>query len=613
MIDFKWRTIIAGALYVHSEKGSDVFGSGTSANPFQSLRRAWESQVTKPTTIICYGFFSEDMGDGNHGCTIRGDYMGAATFDGADTYLIYGFSHSHLIITNCVEGNSSVVVASGSGLFAGAGRASYANNVGNALHVYGVAGSPVILDKTGVYWGVAGGISAVSYCVFSRLKNNTTYPISLGSQTADGGQHNTFYGVPIARRRKRITSTAFVIYTAIFAAWDMFADDAGITLQSCLIAADCKWYYNGVEIPVSGTTSEARQASLIAGMNTAGIPEINRMKFVSCLFSTQTATELFNNPEKIDFTLKLTSDGVIVPGVYYGALPPAVNIPILTNSSGVAASWDENSTAGCVVVQNDAICLDESSSELTGEVYSKIITINPTEINIDGIFANFASKYAGYQAKLNTFPEMGLSYTEGEILPIGRYIVKGTVVYNSNNIGDDGAVVVTATGTTFIDSGTGSQLMSIEDCNTPDVVYLRETPMPYVKINSGAGLQSGGMYLNLGNENITYRGRTIVPHESFVAENAVDTFTASAGYQIGVMFDDSRVPSVPWIPCSLWGEYFVWKTAGVINNDSKGIPISSGNYLSYQTSANGGYSASIIKSVMNKAYFQLRVTVKKYR
>jgi hypothetical protein len=79
------------------------------------------------------------------------------------------------------------------------------------------------------------------------------------------------------------------------------------------------------------------------------------------------------------------------------------------------------------------------------------------------------------------------------------------------------------------------------------------------------------------------------------------------------MFDDSRVPSSVWIPARMWGEYFVWKSAGVVQYDADGLPISSGNYLSYQTTANGGYSDQIMKTIMNKAYFQLKVTAKKYR
>ena len=613
MKPIRWRTTVTGAIYVCSKIGSDLFGDGTQANPYESLRRAWESNTTKPANIVCRGYFCEDMGDGNHVCNIRGDYMGAAVFDGADTYLIYGFGHINMVIVNCAPGNPEVVVNTGSWLLAGVGRANIASSVGDASRVLGVAGSPVVMDRTGLYMGVAGGITAVSYCVFSRIRNNSSYPVSLGSQAADMGQHNTFYGVPIAQRRKRLTQLAFTLYSSIFAAWDMFADDAGITFNTCLIAADCKWYYNGVEIPITGATSDARQASLIAGMDAAGVPSASRPVFVDCLFSPQTSSQLFNNPEKIDFTLIPGSDACIVPGVYYGALPPALNVPIMDESSGVPATWDEQSAAGCVTVASNAICIDDTSLDLNGEILSKIITINPSDVNINGVFANFATKFSGYNAALNTQVITGVEYSAGESLPVGRYIVKGTVVYNDQNVGDNAIVVALTTGTTFADSATGSKLIAIEQPNVDDVVYMRETPMPYATVLATDGLQAGGVYLNTGAENITYRGRTIVPHESFVAQNSVDTFTALAGYRLGVMFDDTRIPSVPWIPCQLWGEYFVWRASGVVQTDTDGIPVSSGNYLSYQTSANGGYSNLLMKSIMNRAYFQFKVAVKKYR
>ena len=75
------------------------------------------------------------------------------------------------------------------------------------------------------------------------------------------------------------------------------------------------------------------------------------------------------------------------------------------------------------------------------------------------------------------------------------------------------------------------------------------------------------------------------------------------------MFDDTRVPSAEWIPAQLWGEYFVWKQGGVVQLDGDGVPISSGNYLSYQTSANGGYSNLLIKSILTTAYVQFKLAI----
>jgi hypothetical protein len=250
---------------------------------------------------------------------------------------------------------------------------------------------------------------------------------------------------------------------------------------------------------------------------------------------------------------------------------------------------------------------------MQGEIYSKIITINPSEININAFFAQFASKFKGYYLSLYNDDTVGDEYSEGDIIPSGFYVVKGTVVYNGNNYGDNSIIMVKNEGTSFVDASTGSVILAISDANFLNVIWIRETAMAYLYIESSDGLEAGATYLNNGDENIVYRSRTIVPGESFIAVNNTDTFSGSEGYKVAVMFDDSRVPSAEWIPVDLYGDYFVWKSAGVIQYDADGIPISSGNYLSYQTTANGGYSDQIVKSIMNKAYFQLKLIASKYR
>ena len=614
MKPYKWRITISGAVYVDSMTGSDLMGNGTQSDPFRTLRKAWDYSGTKPTSIVCRGFFSEDMADGNHACTIRGDYMGAATFDGNDVYTIYGFTHIDFVAVNCAVGSLDMVVWSASGLFAGVGRASTANAVGNAISVYGVAGSPVIIDRSGLYWGIIGGTSAVQYNVFSKIKNNSTHPVSLGFSGNITLRNNVMYGCRIANRRKRITTYVGTFYLSIFADFDLFADETGVTFDTCLFTSDCKWYYGATEIVITGSTSAAREASLIAGMDALEIPTASRPVFVNCKFSTQLATDVFNNPEKVDFTLKHNGDGVRGIGLYYGALPPAINIPIMDDSSQTAETWDENSVSGCVAVSGNSICIDELSADFNGEILSKILIINPQEININAIFAQFAAKFQTYRAYLYDVALTGLTYTDADELPIGRYIVKGSIVYDGVNIGDNAICVVTTTGTYFTDVNDNSVLIALEDANISNVCYVRQSPLIYTRIKAADGLQAGATYLNSGLENITYRGRTIVPHESFVAANSVDTFSASsADYEIGVMFDDTRVPSSEWIPAQLFGEYFNWLQSGVQQYDTDGVPISSGNYLSFQTSTNGGYSNLLTKSILNRVYLQFRVKVKRYR
>lgn len=150
----RWRIAPSGTegtttVYVHSRFGSDLYGDGTRANPYQSLGKAYRAKLTKPTSIICIGRFSEMLADGNHACHISGDYYGAATFDGAGYYVLYGFGHSSLIITNTGVGTYDLAVFTGSEALAGVGRAYSACYVGYANYVHGVAGSNTFPNLTG--------------------------------------------------------------------------------------------------------------------------------------------------------------------------------------------------------------------------------------------------------------------------------------------------------------------------------------------------------------------------------------------------------------------------------------------------------------------------------
>jgi hypothetical protein len=609
MKPFKWRTINAGYRYVDGDAGCDLKGVGTMDNPYKTLRRAWDATTTKPSVIICRGYFSEDMADGNHAAAINGDYMGAATFDGNDTFLIYGFAHSNLIIKNCAPGSELFTVHVGSGLLAGAGRAS-AVSVGNANGVYGVLGSPVLLDNTGLYMGAIGGSTAVSGNIYSRPKSNPSYPISLSGYSTNSQTSITVCGCRIANRQKKVSTYAQTYFNSVLADFDMFVDDSYITLDGCLIAADCKWYYGSTEIVISGTTSQERQDSLINQATALGVTAF--IGLANCVFSLQTKVELFNNPDKLDYTLKLTSDAIKGSGLYYGAMPAALDIPIMDSSAELKETWDENSAAGCVAVSGNAIAIDELSGLETGEILSKVIRFNPSEINMNAIFADFSSKFTGHNSYLWNDALLGLAYTSADELPIARYVVKGSIVYEGENYGDGAIMVVDVAGTFFTDTNSYSTVTELLDANISNVVYIRELPYIFVRIQSTDGLQQGATYFNYGNETITYRSRNIVSGESFVAENSVDTFTSSAGYEIGVMFDDTRVPASQWVPAQLFGDYFVWKQGGAIQLDTDGVPVSSGNYLSFQTIANGGYSDQLIKSILTTAYAQFRIVVKRF-
>ena len=630
----KWRTAPTGTegtatVYADSRFGSDLFGTGTRANPYQSLGKAYRATSSRPSKIVCRGRFSEMLADGNHACEISGDYYGAATFDGAGYYLIYGFTHNNFIVVNTGVGTYDLAVYTGSEALAGVGRAHNASGVGFAYSAYGVAGSSVMIDRASLYWGCIGGMTACKYIGFSRPRHNGTYRISLGSYgSCVGLAHGTVYGCVIEDRTKHFTQGTTTFTSTAFGEFAMIANDPSMAYTGCLFAADARWYYltgshgstgTVIELPLSGTTSAERQASLLEQLSAKyeeyGIAEASRYmpKFTDCIFSTQTSEEIFNNPSKQDFTLREGSDAILNDSTYIGAFPPALNVPILNDSTGVVGSWDELSASGCITVADDTICLDETSTSMSGEILSKIVKINPANYQLNGIFAHCIDKFTDYCAYLNRQQITGASYSAGETLPIGVYIVKGSVIYQENNISNNSILVVSENNTTFADDNYTSQLIEVLHPNTMDVVYIRARSTIYAKIKASDGLERGGIYLNIGNKNVTYHGRVYAPGESFVAKYDNETFTCDdAAYEVGIMFDDSRVPTSEWVPARMFGEYFVMKQSGAIRLDANGIPVSSGNYLAYQTTANGGFSDQLRKSIISQAYVQFAIFVNKY-
>lgn len=638
--EFKWRKTPSGTegtstVYVHSDTGSDLFGDGTRANPYQTLGRAYRGGGTKPSRIIGVGRFSEMMADGNHSCVIEGDYYGAMVFDGAGYYVLYGFRHNDLIITNTGIGEYDLVVHTGSVLYAGVGSAYNAHYVGNAGIVCGVAGSSCLIDNSSHYWGVLGGTTAVKYVGFSRPKAGY-YPISLGS---NGGAvtHDTFYGCRIANRQRKVTSK-FECASSIFADFDMFADDAA-TFTQVLFGSDCEWYYKdlletdtpqfriivdtlSVSETVVFTADTVNGTMTIGGGGVTDIPSAigalytagritSKPTFVTCIFSTQTASQIFNNPTKQDFTLKAGSDAIVSDYAHYGAFPPCLNVPIMSDSSGVAGTWDENTCDGLInVSQDNEICIDETSLATEGSILSKIVQVNPATTMIAGIYSAYASKFADYGCALWS-PSIlhSETYSAGDELPVGRYLVHGAIVYDGQNFENRSVIVVSQENTTFTDDNVVSTLLQLKDANISNVVYIRTLPAIYRKIKASEGLQRGATYLNCGESNITYRTRTIVPGESFVAENSTDSFIGNdADCEIAVMFDDTRVPYAEWLPAQLFGEFFVVKESGTVRLDDYDVPISSGNYLAWQSTANGGYSASRRNSIKQR-YFQFKLAI----
>ena len=650
--NYQWRTAPAGVtegdttVYVDSSTGSDLKGLGTREKPYQSLAKAWRLHKVggvgankKPAIIICRGVFSEELQDGNHTTFINGDYFGAATFNGKNQYVLYAFKHSKLMIINTMN--------DGTNLFAGVGAAAIAYSVGNAYNVGGVAGASVLLDNTALYWGVitVGGTAATpNFNCWSRPKISS-YKISLGlGYQTTIMPNNTIYGCDISNRAYRVTTTAAKFSLSIFAAFDMYADEP-CQFTNCLFAADVNWYYTeaGVLVQVlvdknetsativltldeinktmtvgggAGAAKVVDIPTAIAGLVAGGkITSQNRPVFTTCKFSKQISTQIFNNPEKQDFTLKINGDGLITSAAYYGAFPPSLNVPILDFSEGIPGTWDETTAAGKIYVDEDCIKMDESSLAKSGSIESKVIQIDTSRYNLAAIYSAFISNFKDNGSAMWEPTNRGTEYAAAEELPIGRYAVNGTVTYDGilrqKSVGD--IVVVETTGTTFTTID-GSTLIQLIDSNISDVVYVRTTPAVYVNIKQGDGLQEGATYINCGEENIIYQERTVGIKESFVAKNSVDDFIhADAEYRIGAVFQDTRIPltirqKALWIPAQLFGEYFVVKNRTGVKIDDNGIPVSSGNYLSWAGYPDG--YVDFTRKAIKERYIQFKFIIK---
>ena len=394
-----------------------------------------------------------------------------------------------------------------------------------------------------------------------------------------------------------------------------------------------------------GNTSAERQADLIAKITdkyTEWGQTVVKATFNSCIFSDKTSYEIFVDVDRSCYNLKPGCEAVTKSGTYYGALPPAEYVPIYTDSTGIAESWDERTCGGCISVEQDTditgnpqpgtICVDDVSIDLTGEIYSKILAIDPKEIQLSGFYAVSESKFNDYATHLNLVSRMDTSneYLAGDSLPIGRYKVRGSVILSqtvsdtvvTTVIGNGGNAVVTGTNASFADDGVTSALIPYIDPNIMDVIYCRCRSVIYRTVQAGQPLYPNVTYYNNTQETLTYRSRPIVPGESFVCMNAEDVFTCENDptISIAIMFDDRTniasaerlVPAAEWVPAQLWGEYFVDKAGGVMQHDTDGIPISSGNYLAFQPTSAGGYSDRMHKSILNQKYIQLAIFVNRF-
>lgn len=636
MRDYVWLTAPSDTegtttVYVDSVFGDDRQGTGYRTAPYKTLTKAWTAKETKPSTIVCRGLFSEQMTEGKHSTNIYGDYYGAAVFDGQGKYLIYGYNVSKLIILNA-QSDSSVNVSTNTVRFRGVGRASSAGNVGIASVAHGVigVGAPsAFVGNSGLYWGIIGGNTAVKNIVYWKpFCSEETYLLTLGTLSQPCLNYCTVYdagfdalGNPTKMRKfpnASNTANGIVQSTILSKVVIILNDQLQKKFASCLFAADCKYYYfegensksGYTEISLDGVAKEERAQYLVDILTQLYADKsiaANKKYFPSfenCIFSDQTAEELFNNPERGDMTLIPNCDADTENG-YLGALPPAKNVPILTDSTGKKETWDERSASGCVVVSDDKIFIDPNSTSDRGSIMSKIITINPKTTQFNGIYAITSGKWnygyiLGSNDKYTTSGENAIyepiPYTEGDTIKAGLYMVTDGEVVIDDYIYSKGEAFKVSADYTLV----GGSVVSVLEPNAGEVLYCRCRSVIYQYAEKGAALTRGATYLNVSGEDVSYHGRKIVHGESFVCMS--DGEVADA--KLAIVFDDDSVPPSEWVPARFWGEYYVGKENGAIKYDAYGIPYGSGNIRTWN-------QKSLYKSVLDRKYVQFKIEVTK--
>jgi len=650
-----WKTQNSSAKYVDSFIGNDVTGDGTQAKPYRTLVKAFQSI---PGTIVCRGVFSEDMSTGRHAQHICGDYMGAAVFDGQDTYDLCGFSLSNMIVLNTP---STPPATAWQGInynaqgapFAGVGRASVANTVGGAAVVYGVAGSSVILNGCKLYWGCIGGTTAVQRVVYANLKHNSSYKLCYQNCRGNDSANCTVYNLDKADVRLNPDTAGNQSFTKwLFAKAAVVVNNQTKTsFRYCVFTSDCQFVYiNGSTVTELTSEVLAEYAGdnlgekIVAYVTAQGAASLRIPVFTDCVFSEQTAAQVLNDPAHNDFTIVPGCDADFGNNSYAGAFAPALRVPIygVTNdgngtsygSDGHAACWDDRTVAGCVTSDDGQIVMDETSASMEGSILSKIISINPLERQINAIYSYHEPMMAAAHCLMND--ELALDETEcydvGDEVPVGTFYVKGADVQFSNEVSSaKGTCIILGTaGLTFSkleesDAGT-PQLIRVTEPNMQDVVYVRCRTAVYATVKAADATLSNVVYLNKGQKSLTFRGRTIVPGESFYGHDG-SYFTVAdndADYEVAVIFDDRQnVPAygsgeegarlVPesdtWVPAQLMGGYFVAKTsAGAINSSTtNGYPYGSGNYLSWKETA-----GQQNRSYIDRVYSQFKFIVRRY-
>ena len=677
-----WKRQNAAYIYADSEWGT-AEGDGTQQKPFQTLEQVFEYlnanfYNTAAKVVVLRGYFPLTKTFMDYMCTsFVADKPFDAIVDGMNANgLLYCTNYDGLVMRNMKVGSTVVFrntnaqsTFNGFGPLCGAGRANNANAANGANHANGVCSSPVLIEGTQLFRGQMGSQSSNTRQLYRAIPptDNGIFAHISRNAYASTFIDGIYEGLPTDTVRGYQSQGAPYQNTdwqirdhCLFSNWATFLNCQNQKYQACFFDADCKFYYS-----VTPNNDNSAQYLLVMGDPTAtkGITEDANAKTytvdgcatvdemvryvlatkgstnttfdAACVFSeTEHKADIFNDEANSDYTLKETS-AAANDGAYFGAFPPALHIRTLQNSDGQLNCWDHRRIDGASIVINSSnkLCID-TSQHSSAKILSKVIRINPSVKQLDGLWSLVLSKKntEGYVLADNqTYPFLGNFVqpstdggTTGRNLEAGKwYIVceEGVnIEYNGNSYQHGGVFLVPANGPLYYESESSGQYQVRELLNPgqPDVVYIRCRSMIYKHIAQSVKLIKGVNYINDGNKTIhlAVANRDIVAGEDFVCttDNEYFSCTGDAAYQLGIIFDDRssfteqeprQVPAAEdWVPAIFVGDYFVSKAEGVITRTADNVPEASGNPKSY---ANDTRSISGTATIINQPYVQLKI------
>ena len=265
---------------------NDATADGTPEHPFATIGHGWETLKAKgytPSGCVVRGHGNEAF-VGDHAFTIRGDYWGAAVYDGAGTAQLIYCTMVNLIYLNAganidVDYSVSPYGPNIHAAFAGCGRANRADRANSAGYVGGVASSPILIGNSKMYRGCIGGVQATGYNIYSKIKC-TPYAanqVTCGTTFGGNGLNATtrigncvVYDLPLIVRAiaKSAQTNALHAYRWIFGKVDFILEHNDYFYQ-CLFASDCRMFYVD---KVTGQSYSSKRLKVIPRLGTNDTP-----------------------------------------------------------------------------------------------------------------------------------------------------------------------------------------------------------------------------------------------------------------------------------------------------------------------------------------------------